>query len=181
MEPTFANFAPADWLILLIYCFFALAVGFSLRPFMNGSRDFLQAGRGLPAWLCGMAMAGAGLGSQALLGMGAAGAHFGLTSLSLVALGSIPAMLFAGLYLMPVYYGSSPKTGIGGASSRSIPEYLGLRFDHKTRLLSACLFVAMALFGAGTSMYAMARVLTALHIFDQISSRLNLSDSGLLV
>jgi SSS family solute:Na+ symporter len=181
MEPTFANFAPADWLILLIYCFFALAVGFSLRPFMKGSRDFLQAGRGMPAWLCGMAMAGAGLNSQALLGMGAAGAHFGLTSLSFVALGSIPAMLFAGLYLMPAYYGSSSKTGTAGVTARSIPEYLGLRFDPKTRLLSACLFVAMALFSAGIELYAMARVLTALHIFDQISSRLNLSDSGLLV
>ena len=139
------SLASADWLILLIYCFFVLAAGFSLRPFMTGSREFLQAGRGLPAWLCGLAMAGAGLGSQELLGMGAAGARFGLASLSLIALGSIPAMLFAGLYLMPVYYGSNSRAGAAGTSARSIPEYLGLRFDRKTRVLSACLFVAMAL------------------------------------
>ncbi len=175
------SLASADWLILLIYCFFALTAGFSLRPFMTGSREFLQAGRALPAWLCGMAMAGAGLGSQELLGMGAAGARFGLASLSLIALGSIPAMLFAGLYLMPVYYGSNSRTGGAGTSARSIPEYLGLRFDQKTRVLSASLFVAMALVSAGISLYAMARVLTALHIFDQVSNRWNLPDSGVLI
>ena len=91
------NLAASDWLILLIYFFFVLAAGFSLKPFMTGSKEYLQAGRALPAWLCGMAMLGAGLGSQELLGMGAAGARYGLASVGLFALGSIPAMLFAGL------------------------------------------------------------------------------------
>ncbi len=100
------NLAAADWLILLIYFFFVLAAGFSLKPFMTGSKEYLQAGRALPGWLCGMAMLGAGLGSQELLGMGAAGARYGLASVGLFALGSIPAMLFAGLYLMPIYYGA---------------------------------------------------------------------------
>lgn len=176
-----SSLAPVDWLILLIYCFFALVSGFSLRPFITGSRQFLQAGRALPAWLCGIAMAGVGVDSQALLGMGAAGAHYGLASLGFFALGSIPAMLFAGLYLMPVYYGSNSKPANAGAGPRSIPEYLGLRFDQKTRVLSAFLYIAIALFSAGISLYAMARVLTALHIFDQISNRLKLHDSGTLI
>ncbi len=175
------SLAPADWLILLVYCFFVLTAGFSLRPVIAGSRQYLQAGRALPGWLCGMALVGASLGSQELLGMGAAGARYGLASLGFFALGSIPAMLFAGLYLMPVYYGSNSGTGSPPQAARSIPEYLGLRFDQKTRALNACLFALMAAFSAGISLYGMARVLTALHVFDQISNRLNLPPSGVLL
>jgi solute:Na+ symporter, SSS family len=168
------SLAPADWLILLIYCFFALTAGFSLRPAMTASRQYLQAGRALPAWLCGMALVGASLGSQEVLGMGAAGARYGLASLGFFALGSIPALLFLGLYLMPVYYGAKP-------GPRTIPEYLGLRFDQKTRLLNACLFLGMAAFSAGISLYAMARVFQVLHVFDQLSDRLHLGPTGFLL
>jgi SSS family solute:Na+ symporter len=193
------NLAASDWLILLIYFFFVLAAGFSLKPFMTGSKEFLQAGRALPGWLCGMAMLGAGLGSQELLGMGAAGARYGLVSVGLFALGSIPAMLFAGLYLMPIYYGtefgppapskpqapSGPQAasdpGAARVAARSVPEYLGLRFDQKTRALNACLFAAMALFSAGISLYAMARIIAALHVFDRIGNAWNLPPTGVLL
>jgi solute:Na+ symporter, SSS family len=204
------SLAAADWLIVLIYCFFALAAGFSLRPAMTASRHYLQAGRALPGWLCGMALAGASLGSQEVLGMGAAGARYGLESVAFFALGSIPAMLFAGLYMMPVYYGtksgsraisgpralSGPRAMSGPrlvsgkqapsgpetrGAPRSIPEYLGLRFDQKTRALSACLFLGMAAFSAGIALYAMARVFAALHIFDRVSNALNLPPVGILL
>jgi SSS family solute:Na+ symporter len=79
-NPVATNLAATDALILLIYTFFMLAAGFSLKPAMTGSREFMQAGRSLPGWLCGMAMLGAGLGSQEVLGMGAAGARYGLAS-----------------------------------------------------------------------------------------------------
>ncbi len=170
--------ASADWLILLIYCFFALSAGLSLAPAMTGSREYLQAGRKLPGWLCGLALIGAGTGSLDVLGMGAAGARYGLASVGFFALGSIPAMLFAGLVLMPVFYGAASAPG---APVRSIPEYLGLRFDQKTRALNAVLFMAMALFSAGISLYAMARIVAALHLVDSITDRLNLPPTGALL
>ena len=68
------NLSAADWLILLIYGFFMLMAGFSLKPAITGSKEFMQAGRALPGWLCGMALVGASLGSQEVLGLGAAGA-----------------------------------------------------------------------------------------------------------
>ena len=114
--------ASADWLILLIYGFFVLSAGFSLAPAITGSQDYLQAGRKLPGWLCGLALAGASMGSLEVLGMGAAGARFGVASIGFFALGSIPAMLFAALVLMPVFYGAASAAG---TPVRSIPEYLG--------------------------------------------------------
>ena len=173
-----SSLAPADWLILLIYCFFMLMAGFSLRPIIRSSRQYMQAGRSLPGWLCGMALVGASLGSQEILGLGAAGARYGLQSIGVVLLGTIPALLFAGLYLMPVYYGSNSTNEAAGRARRTIPEYLGLRFDGKTRALSAGLFALMASFSAGVSLYAMARVLIAMRIFGQVSNRLSLPASG---
>jgi solute:Na+ symporter, SSS family len=181
-----SNLAATDSLILLIYFFFMLAAGFSLRPAMTTSRDFMQAGRAMPGWLCSLAMLGASLGSLEVLGMGAAGARYGLASVAWFALGSIPAMLFAGLYLMPIFYG--PKSGIAAADAkatsiapRSIPEYLGLRFDQKTRVLNAFLFAVMSAFSAGIALYAMARALVALHVFDRVSESLNLPPTGSLL
>ena len=178
--------AAVDSLILLIYFFFMLAAGFSLKPAMVTSRDFMQAGRAMPGWLCSLAMLGASLGSLEVLGMGAAGAQYGLASVAWFTLGSIPAMLFAGLYLMPMFYGSKSGTDAANAKAseiapRSIPEYLGLRFDQKTRVLNAFLFAAMSAFSAGIALYAMARALVALHVFDRISESLSLPPTGSLL
>ena len=170
--------APPDWLILLIFCFFVLSAGLSLAPSMTGSRDYLQAGRRLPGWLCGLAFISAGMGSLEVLAMGASGAKYGLASMALFALGSIPAMLFAALVLVPVFYGAESAPG---APVRSIPEYLGLRFDQKTRVLNAVLFLGVALFSAGISLYAMARVIAALHLFDSMTERLSLPPTGALL
>ncbi len=150
------NFAATDSVILLLYFFFILAVGLSLKPLLAGSLDFLQAGRALPAWICGLAMTAASLGSQEAIGMGAAGARYGFAAIPFYILGAIPVMLFAAFFLVPVFYASKART---------LPEFLALRFDNKTRLLNACLFASMAVFSAGISLYAMARVFAALHVF----------------
>jgi len=63
--------------------------------------------------------------------------------------GAIPAMVFVGVFMMPFYYGSR---------ARSVPEYLRLRFDEKTRGLNAISFAVMTLFSSGISMYAMGRL-----------------------
>ena len=42
--------------------------------------------------------------------------------------GAIPAMVFVAVFMMPFYYGSK---------ARSVPEYLKMRFDEKTRALNA--------------------------------------------
>jgi solute:Na+ symporter, SSS family len=166
------NLASTDSLVLLLYFFFVLAVGISLKPLLKGSVDFLEAGRALPAWICGLAMTAASLGSQEVIGMGAAGARFGFAGIPFYVLGAIPAMLFAGLFLVPVYYRSQART---------LPEFLKLRFDEKTRLLNAGLFAAMAVFSAGVSLYATARVIAALHVFEAPLRAAGLEPQGVLI
>jgi solute:Na+ symporter, SSS family len=62
-------------------------------------------------------------------------------------------MVFVGLFMMPFYYGSR---------ARSVPEYLRLRFDEKTRTLNAVSFAAMTIFSSGVSMYAMGKLFNLL-------------------
>ena len=146
-----------DYLIMLIYFGFVLGIGFALKRFMKTSNDFFLSGRSIPAWVCGLAFISANLGAQEVIGMAASGAKYGIATSHFYWLGAIPAMVFVGVFMMPFYYGSR---------ARSVPEYLRLRFDEKTRGLNAITFAGMTVMSSGISMYAMAKLIESLHIFD---------------
>jgi SSS family solute:Na+ symporter len=155
---------------MLLYFVFVLGIGFALKRHMKTSKDFFQAGRALPAWVCGLAFISANLGAQEVIGMGASGAKYGLETCHFYGIGAIPAMIFVGIFMMPFYYGSK---------ARSVPEFLRLRFDEKTRALNACSFAVMTVFSSGISMYAMARLIQALHVFDGLFYHLGWPQGGI--
>lgn len=159
-----------DWTIMVLYFVFVLGIGFALKRFMKTSKDFFQAGQALPTWVCGLAFISANLGAQEVIGMGASGAKYGLETAHFYGIGAIPAMVFVGIFMMPFYYGSK---------ARSVPEFLRLRFDEKTRALNACSFAVMTVFSSGISMYAMARLIQALHIFDRLFQDLGWRPEGI--
>ena len=123
-----------DYLIMVIYFAFVLGIGFALKRFMKTSTDFFLSGRSIPAWVAGLAFISANLGAQEVIGMAASGAKYGISTAHFYWLGAIPAMVFVGLFMMPFYYGSR---------ARSVPEYLRLRFDEKTRGLNAISFALL--------------------------------------
>jgi len=145
--------APVDILLIAIYCGFVLAIGFHLRRQMVGSAEFFMAGRSMPAWVAGVAFLSANLGAQEMIGMAASGAKYGILTSHFYWVGAIPAMAFVGVFMMPFYYGSR---------ARSVPEYLKLRFDEKTRGFNALTFAGMTVFSSGISMYAMGALLALL-------------------
>ena len=107
---------------------------------MSGSGDFFIAGRSIPAWVAGLAFLSANLGAQEMIGMAASGAKYGILTSHFYWVGAIPAMVFVGVFMMPFYYGSR---------ARSVPEYLKLRFDEKTRGFNALTFAVMTVFSSG--------------------------------
>ena len=139
-----------DYAILLIYFVFVLGIGWVLRRSVRSSEDFFLSGRSIPAWIAGLAFISANLGAQEVIGMGASGAKYGIMTSHFYWLGAIPAMVFVGIFMMPFYYGSR---------ARSVPEYLKLRFDEKTRGFNAMTFAVMTVFSSGISMYALAKLL----------------------
>ncbi len=148
-----------DWLIMAVYLVFVLGIGVALKRYMRTSNDFFLAGRSIPAWVCGLAFLSANLGAQEVIGMGASGAKYGLATSHFYWIGAVPAMVFVGIFMMPFYYGSK---------ARSVPEYLRMRFDEKTRALNAISFGIMTLFSSGISMYAMALLIDVLGILKGI-------------
>ena len=98
---------------MLLYFVFVLGIGFALKRYMKTSKDFFQAGRALPAWICGLAFISANLGAQEVIGMGASGAKYGLETAHFYGIGAIPAMIFVGIFMMPFYYGSKARSRAG--------------------------------------------------------------------
>ena len=141
---------------MLVYFAFVLGIGFALKRYMRTSNDFFLAGRSIPAWVCGLAFISANLGAQEVIGMGASGAKYGIITSHFYWIGAVPAMVFVGIFMMPFYYGSK---------ARSVPEYLRLRFDEKTRAVNALSFAVMTVFSSGISMYAMALLIQNLGLF----------------
>ncbi|HET9439986.1 MAG TPA: sodium:solute symporter family protein [Longimicrobiales bacterium] len=150
---TTIQLATIDYAILAIYFAFVLGIGWVLRHYMKSSTDFFLSGRSIPAWVAGLAFLSANLGAQEVIGMAASGAKYGIATSHFYWIGAIPAMIFVGIFMMPFYYGSR---------ARSVPEYLRLRFDEKTRGFNAISFAAMTVFSSGISMYAMGLLLGAL-------------------
>jgi SSS family solute:Na+ symporter len=153
--------AAIDWMILGVYFAFVLGVGVALKRYMRTSTDYFLSGRAIPAWITGLAFISANLGAQEVIGMAASGAKYGMATSHFYWVGAIPAMVFLGVFMMPFYYGSR---------ARSVPEYLKLRFDEKTRGLNAISFAVMTVFSSGISMYAMALLLKLLLGWDFTTS-----------
>ncbi len=139
-----------DWSIILIYFGFVLGIGIYLKKYTGTGEDFFMAGRKNSAWVAGLAFLSANLGALELLGMTGNTYEYGMFVAHFYWVGAIPAMLFLAIYMMPFYYSSK---------IHSVPGYLKLRFDEKTRVLNAIAFAVMTLLVSGINLYAMALVL----------------------
>src|ERR671937_968824 len=142
-----------DYAMMLVYFAVVLGVGWALKRYMQSSTDFFLSGRSIPSWVAGLAFISANLGAQEVIGMGASGAKYGIATSHFYWIGAIPAMVFVGVFMMPFYYGSR---------ARSVPEYLRLRFDEKTRTLNAVTFAVMTILSSGISLFAMGKLLNVL-------------------
>jgi SSS family solute:Na+ symporter len=144
------HLSTSDWLIIALYFGFILGLGWYLKRFTKNQEDFFIAGRKNSAWVAGIAFLSANLGALELLGMAGNTFKYGMYVAHFYWIGAIPAMLFLGIYMMPFYYSSR---------IHSVPGYLKLRFDERTRVLNGIAFAIMTLLVSGINLYAMALVL----------------------
>ena len=142
-----------DYSILGIYLAFVIGIGFALKRYNNSAEDFFLSGRSIPGWVTGLAFISANLGAQELIGMAASGAEYGIMTSHFYWVGAIPAMVFLGIFMMPMYYGSKAK---------SVPEYLKMRYNEPTRVFNSVSFAFMTVASSGISMHALADLLHTL-------------------
>lgn len=151
------NLQTVDYAILGVYILVVIGIGFVLKKYVKSASDFLTSGRSIPLWVTGLAFLSANLGAQEVIGMAASGAKYGIMTSHFYWVGAIPAMIFLAVFMMPFYYGSR---------ARSVPEYLKLRFDEKTRGLNAVSFAVMTVASSGASLHALAALLHLLLKWD---------------
>ena len=136
-----------DYSIIVVYFLFVLGIGFALRGRMKTTDDFFLSGRSIPGWITGLAFMSANLGALEVMGHAANAAKYGMYVNHFYWLAAMPAMCFVGVFMMPFYYGSK---------ARSVPEFLKLRYNEKTRTLNAFSFAILTLLMSGVDLYAMA-------------------------
>jgi solute:Na+ symporter, SSS family len=140
----------ADYTIIFGYFALILMIGVALRRRMVSSSEYFQAGRSLPAIVTGIAFVAANSGALEIMGVVSTSAKYGARANHFYWIGAIPAMLFLGLFMMPIYYSSR---------TRSVPEFLKLRYNEATRVLNAISFAVLMVLVSGISLYAMAVIL----------------------
>ncbi len=138
-----------DWLVIVLYFIAIIGIGLYLKRFADKKEDFFEAGRRNNSWVAGLAFVSANLGALEILGWTGGTVKYGMFVSHFYWIGAVPAMLFLGLYMMPFYYSSK---------IHSIPGYLLLRFDEKTRVLNAIAFAIMTVLMSGINLYLMALV-----------------------
>src|ERR1041384_5290648 len=94
---------PIDYALLVIYFVVVLGIGVMARRSVSSSLDFLLSGRSLPAWVTGPAFISANLGALELMGMTLNGAQYGMATVHYYWIGAIPALVFPGLVVRPLY------------------------------------------------------------------------------
>lgn len=142
-----------DYTLVALYFVFVLGIGWAAKRRVSSSIDFFLSGRGLPAWVTGLAFISANLGAVEIIGMSANGVQYGFQSMHYFWIGAIPAMVFLGIVMMPFYYGSKV---------RSVPEFMRKRFGNIAHLVNAIQFSLAQLLIAGVNLLLLAKIVNAL-------------------
>ena len=139
-----------DLAIIVIYFVFVLGIGFYLKRFAQTGEQFFLAGRGMTAWVAGLAFISTNLGSQETIGYSSSTYQHGMLMNHAYWIGAIPAIVFLSLVMMPFYH---------ICRTHSVPGYLKLRFGEASRGLSAISFLFLTVFMSGINMFGLAIVM----------------------
>lgn len=138
----------ADLLVVALYLAAVVAIGGVFARGQRSLKEFFLAGRAIPWWAA--ALSGMATMMSAVGYLGAPGqAYDGDWRYLQMRLAVFPALLITGFLVLPFFYRLEVYTAY---------EYLERRFDRRTRLLAAVLFLLLKLFYTGVAIYAPALV-----------------------
>ena len=147
------NASWVDYSLVALYFVFVLGIGWAAKSKVSSSIDFFLSGRGLPAWVTGLAFISANLGAVEIVGHSVNGVQYGFQTMHYFWIGAVPAMVFLGIVMMPFYYGSKV---------RSVPEFMLRRFGSAAHLVNALSFAIAQLLIAGVNLLLLAKVVNSL-------------------
>jgi len=139
-----------DMAIIVLYFVLVLGIGVYLKRFTKTGEDFFLAGRGMTAWVAGLAFISTNLGSQETIGYSSATYQHGMLMNHAYWIGAIPAIVFLALVMMPFYH---------ICRTHSVPGYLKLRYGEAARGLSGISFLFLTIVMSGINMFGLAIVM----------------------
>jgi len=129
-----------DYLIIFFYLSGILFLGVYFKKFVHTTKGYFLAGRMLPFWAIGFSIVGSDIGVGDFIGLSGEAYKHGIVAANYDWIGSIPAMILAGLVFIPYYW----KNGV-----YTIPEYLGKRYNIYVRTFAALIWLIVISFGIG--------------------------------
>lgn len=141
------------FLVIALYLATAVAVGYLVRRHANTASKFLHSRGALPTAVSALAFLAANCGALEIVGIVATSAKYGALALHFYWIGAIPAMVFLGLFMMPVYVRSGAMT---------VPDFVRMRYNNATHVLCSICLATMMVLVAGISLFAIS---TVLHVF----------------
>lgn len=142
-----------DYLIVLFYLGGIVLLGFVFKSTVHSSNDFFLAGKTLPFWAIGMSIVVSDIGAVDMVGLTGQAYRFGIVAANFDWIGSVPAMILAGLVFVPYYWRAGVYT---------IPEYLGRRYNVHLQTLAAIAWLVFMTFGLGVVLWATGVLLAEL-------------------
>lgn len=144
---------PLDWTVFAAYLALVLGIGVAAgRRVKGGADEYLLAGRSMAWWAVGLSIMATQASAITVIGTTGQAFHHGM-GFAQFYLGLPVAMVILAFTLLPLYR----KAGVSTAY-----ELLGTRFDDRTRLATALLFLLSRGLALGVVIYAPSVVLSLL-------------------
>lgn len=134
-----------DYFILLLYLAGTIAIGLYYEKYVSTSSDYFLAGKMLPFWAIAISIVGTDIGAVDFVGLTGQAYRYGIVVANFDWIGSVPAMILAGLVFIPYYWRAGVFT---------IPEYLGKRYNIYLRAISAVIWLIFIAFTLGVILWA---------------------------
>ncbi len=142
-----------DYVIVILYLVGILVLGLYFRTRVTSSSDYFLAGKLLPFWAIGMSIVVSDIGAFDFVGLTGQAYRFGIVVANFDWIGSVPAMILAGMVFIPYYWRAGVFT---------IPEYLGRRYNIYVRTISSLVWLIFIVFNLGVILWASGVMLSEL-------------------
>ena len=139
------NLIGIDYFIVLLYLTGTIAIGLYYEKYISSSSDYFLAGKLLPFWAIAISIVGTDIGAVDFVGLTGQAYRYGIVVANFDWIGSVPAMILAGLVFIPYYWRAGVYT---------IPEYLGRRYNIYLRAISAVIWLLFIAFTLGVILWA---------------------------
>ena len=139
-----------DWILFVGFLAYIIWDGVRRAGSQHGAEDYFMAGRSVPWWAAGLSIMATQASAITMVGTTGQGWADGLRFVQFYF--ALPlAMVLLAIFAVPVYHRLRVHTAY---------EYLGIRFDEKTRVLSALLFLVLRCLSVGFVIYTPSLVLS---------------------